>query len=318
MQHMKKRNTLLALAFFVSCLCAFSQKLPQNETYLKYISQYRNVAVNEMYRYGIPASITMAQGLLESGAGQSELARKANNHFGIKCGGDWNGPTSYHDDDATGECFRSYDSVLESFEDHSQFLRVRERYSRLFKLKRTDYKGWAYGLKAAGYATSPTYAQSLIRIIETYELYKLDTAAPVLSQTLGEAVGGATVGYNHGALPSTTSRPIYQYNKNYYIVVKQGDTFRSLSKELGISRRKLASYNERDKDDVLTQGEILYLKKKQSKAEKKYKKVPHVVKVGESMYTIAQRYGMRLDKLYKMNHLSVDYKIRVGDKLKVR
>ena len=141
----------------------------------KYISTYADLAVQEMYRSGVPASITLAQGMLESGNGRSELAQKSNNHFGIKCHNNWSGERVYHDDDAKGECFRKYSHPYQSYRDHSDFLRYRDRYKFLFDLKTTDYKGWAYGLKQAGYATDPNYATKLIKIIEDYKLYQYDT-----------------------------------------------------------------------------------------------------------------------------------------------
>ncbi|MCQ2128542.1 MAG: glucosaminidase domain-containing protein [Bacteroidaceae bacterium] len=279
----------------------------QNTRYLEYIDKYRNIAIEQMKKYKIPASITMAQGLLESGAGYSELTRKANNHFGIKCGSDWTGPTSHHDDDAKQECFRSYDNARESYEDHSRFLTTKRRYASLFNLRTNDYKGWAHGLKAAGYATNPVYAEMLINIIERYELYKLDDeSADKFIARIEENLHG------------TALRTIYMNNKNYYVLARKGDTFRSLGKELGISYRKLARYNERNKKDELVENEVIYLKKKQTKADKKYKKQVHVVRQGESMYSIAQRYGIRLKSLYKRNKLSPDYVIRPGDKLKLR
>ncbi len=153
-------------------LCA---QIKWNSRYQAYIDQYKDLAISEMLKYDIPASITLAQGLLESGAGMSELARKGNNHFGIKCH-DWTGATTYHDDDEEQECFRSYKDAYESYEDHSKFLTRQSRYRRLFSLKRNDYKGWAKGLKACGYATSPTYANKLIAIIELYKLHRYDSA----------------------------------------------------------------------------------------------------------------------------------------------
>ena len=168
---MKKQILFLIVVF--TCLAAQAQT--RNKQYESYIKQYRKLAVEEMKKYRIPASITLAQGLLESGAGQSVLARKSNNHFGIKCGGDWTGKTVSHDDDARGECFRAYKHPKQSYEDHSKFLAGRPRYASLFRLKITDYKGWAKGLKKAGYATNPRYAEQLIDIIELYDLDKYDT-----------------------------------------------------------------------------------------------------------------------------------------------
>lgn len=282
-----------------------------NQRFQTYINQYRDLAIEEMLRYKIPASITLAQGLLESGAGNSDLARKGNNHFGIKCHG-WTGATTYHDDDERQECFRAYDNVRDSYEDHSKFLARQKRYECLFSLSITDYKGWARGLKACGYATSPTYAERLIGIIELYKLYRYDTAktydkfmADHLSKDVPIREGG-------------TLHPIRIYNKNYYLTVREGDTFRSIAQEVGISYRKLARYNERDKNSRLRKGEIIYLKKKQTKADKAYKRRPHTVKAGESMYSIAQKYGIRLKSLYRMNNLSPDYTLKTGDRLRVR
>lgn len=282
-----------------------------NQRYQTYINQYRDLAIEQMLKFKIPASITLAQGLLESGAGYSELATKGNNHFGIKCHG-WTGRKTYHDDDEAQECFRAYNNVYESYEDHSLLLSRQPRYRSLFSLDGDDYKGWAHGLKKCGYATSPTYAQKLIGIIELYKLQQYDKAKKydrfMESRTYKDGPS-AKGGILH---------PIHRYNKNYYIVVKQGDTFRSLGKELGLSYRKIAKYNERNKRDKLVVGETIYLKKKQKKADKTYKNRPHTVKPGESMYSIAQYYGMRVKSLYKKNGLSPDYVPKVGDKLRVR
>lgn len=295
---------------FVACTGVLAQ-MKWNQRYQTYINQYRDLAIEQMLKFKIPASITLAQGLLESGAGYSELATKGNNHFGIKCHG-WTGRKTYHDDDEAQECFRAYNNVYESYEDHSLLLSRQPRYRSLFSLDGDDYKGWAHGLKKCGYATSPTYAQKLIGIIELYKLQQYDKAKKydrfMESRTYKDSPS-AKGGILH---------PIHRYNKNYYIVVKQGDTFRSLGKELSLSYRKIAKYNERNKRDKLVVGETIYLKKKQKKADKTYKNRPHTVKPGESMYSIAQYYGMRVKSLYKKNGLSPDYVPKVGDKLRVR
>jgi LysM repeat protein len=279
-----------------------------NAQYQTYINLYKDLAIEEMLKYHVPASITLAQGLLESRAGLSDLTVKSNNHFGIKCHG-WQGATTYHDDDASQECFRAYNNAYESYEDHSKFLTNQQRYNSLFKLDITDYRGWAAGLKACGYATSSVYSQKLIDIIELYGLDQYDNAK----------------GYDHFiAAHAATEKPekdvgyvhsIFFANKNYYIIAREGDSFSSISKEMDIPSRALARYNERNKNDRLNKGDIVYLKKKRHKAEKKYKHHPHYVKVGESMYSISQLYGMRLKYLYKKNHLSPDYQIHVGDSL---
>lgn len=277
---MKKQIISLVLIVISFTLSAQTR----NKQYEAYIKQYRDLAVEEMKKYHIPASITLAQGLLESGAGQSALARKSNNHFGIKCGGDWNGRTVSHNDDARGECFRAYKHPKQSYEDHSKFLASRSRYASLFKLKITDYKGWARGLKKAGYATNPRYADQLIGIIELYDLHKYDTK---------------------GGLKWMKENPNphqpYIANGLVYIVARTGDTWKSISKEFDISKRKLRKYNDLYKGYELQEGDILYLEKKNRKAPKNH--IVHVLRAGESMYAISQKYGIRLKNLYKLNKM---------------
>jgi LysM repeat protein len=303
---MKKTCLLLLLGFVTTTVLA---QVRWNERYQQYINQYKDCAIEQMQRHRIPASITLAQGILESGAGRSELALKGNNHFGIKCHG-WTGRTVYRDDDRSNECFRAYDSPFQSFEDHSLFLTSRPRYSSLFQLKTTDYRGWARGLKAAGYATNPRYADQLIEIIQLYRLYEYDTAKTYDKFIVEHA---KSVGSDSQPL-----HPIKVYNKNYYLYARRGDTFRSIGEEIGISYRKLARYNERDRHDSLQEGEIVWLKKKQTKAPKDYKGRLHYVRKGESMYSIAQTYGIRLKSLYKLNGLQPDYVLRIGDALRLR
>lgn len=303
-----KRLTTLLVSLIVA-LTAFCQ-MKTNQKYQDYIDEYKDLAIYEMLRYNIPASITLAQGLFESGAGQSELCRKGNNHFGIKCHG-WSGRTVYHDDDLAQECFRAYKDALESYEDHSKFLVNSQRYKRLFSLKRTDYKGWAQGLKDCGYATNPQYATKLIQIIELYGLNQYDQAKKYDKFLAHHSATTQPVN------AKSTIHPIHIYNKNYYLYARKGDTFKSIGEETELSYRKIAKYNERNKKDVLVEGEVIYLKKKQKKALKQFKNRPHVVKSGESMYSIAQMYGIRLKSLYKKNKLPKDYELRVGDKLRV-
>ena len=302
------RKIFLFIAISMS-LSAFSQ-MKWNSAYQQYIDQYKDIAIEQMQRYHIPASITLAQGLLESGAGRSELTRNSNNHFGIKCNNNWTGRRTYHDDDQKNDCFRVYDSAYESYEDHSKFLSGNQRYRPLFQLKPTDYKGWAKGLKACGYATSPVYAEKLVEIIQLYKLYQFDSAKGydhfMAQRTKDQSPTGASL------------HAIKIFNKNYYIIARRGDTFKSIGQEVGISYRKIAKYNERNRKDQLQEGEVIWLKKKQSKAPKDYKGRLHYVRGGESMYSIAQQYGIRLKSLYKMNKLSPDYEIKVGDGLRLR
>ena len=280
---MKKLKLFLIL--IISCLTLQAQT--RNKQYENYIKKYRELAVEEMKKYHIPASITLAQGLLESGAGQSTLARKSNNHFGIKCGSDWRGKTVSHDDDARGECFRAYKHPKESYEDHSKFLAGRSRYASLFKLKITDYKGWARGLKKAGYATNPRYADQLIGIIELYELHKYDEK-----------------NYLKWIKKNPNPHQTYIANDLLYIVVRAGDSWKSISKEFDISQKKLRKYNDLYKGYALQVGDILYLEKKNRKADKEH--IVHVLRAGESMYSISQKYGIRLKNLYKMNKMDAD------------
>lgn len=295
--------------FSISSMASWAQ-MRWNQTYQLYINQYKDLAIREMLQYRIPASITLAQAVFESGAGRSRLARLGNNHFGIKCHG-WTGRTIAEDDDALGECFRAYDHPLQSFEDHSKFLVNSSRYRKLFSLSMQDYRGWAHGLKACGYATNPRYAYKLIELIELYKLYVYDSARSY-DHAMVEYSGNQTVVNQAKPL-----HPIAIFNKNYYIRARRGDTFKLIGEEIGVSYKKIAKHNERDKDDALTEGEIIFLKKKRKKAPKAFKNRPHVVKNGESLYIIAQIYGMRLSSLYKLNDFTPDHTIHVGDVVRV-
>ena len=269
----------------------------QNNDYVAYINQYKDIAIEQMRKYRIPASITLAQGLLESGAGKSELARKSNNHFGIKCHS-WDGKRTYHDDDEKGECFRVYKSVRDSYEDHSIFLATGSRYAFLFKFSETDYVNWARGLKRAGYATSPTYADKLIEIIERYDLDRFDRTQGSKSRYLGP------------------HKP-YIANDIVYVVARQGDTMLSIAEEFGISKRKLICYNDLYRGYVPVKGDIIYLGRKHRKAQKPHKQ--HVVGDGESMHMISQKYAVRLNRLYQMNDATPDtYAPMVGDVIRLR
>jgi len=273
----------------------------KNPRYIQYIENYKDLAIREMQKHKIPASIKLAQGLLESGAGQSQLARRSNNHFGIKCGSNWRGKTTRHTDDHYMECFRSYSHPRESYEDHSQFLK-KSRYASLFLLKPTDYKGWARGLKKAGYATDPSYANRLITIIEDYELYKYDVQK----------------GYNRGASIAvpTYSHQVFLSNDLAYIIARDGDTFKSLGKEFDIRWKRLVKYNDLHKGYTITAGDIIYLGKKKAKANKKYPY--YVVRDGDSMHSISQKFGVRMKNLYKMNRKDEEYVPEVGHSLRLR
>ena len=291
---MKRTLRLTAIIAFLFISVAAVQAQRRNARYNEYIKQYAPLAVEQMKLHKIPASITLAQGLLESGAGYSELARKSNNHFGIKC----------------NECFRAYRNPRDSYEDHSLFLKRGARYAFLFNLKITDYKGWARGLKKAGYATDPSYANRLITIIEDYELYKYDSR--------GMTKRDARSWEKELKKKPWLANPhqVYIANDIAYIVARSGDTFQMLGKEFDISWKKLVKYNDLHREYTLESGDIIYLKEKRKKAAKPY--TVYIVRDGDSMHTISQKYGIRLKNLYKMNRKDTEYVPEVGDRLRLR
>lgn len=302
----------------------YSIKYTRND----YIEMWKLVALQKMYDHGIPASITLAQGILESGNGNSTLAREANNHFGIKCHG-WDGPGYYMDDDAKNECFRVYKTADESFEDHSQFL-MKRRYEGLFSLKVTDYKGWAKGLKKAGYATNPKYANKLIDIIEESELNKLDR----LSYKEFVAMGGGK------KKPTKETKEDKSKKKNVkkakedeleelvimhgreinisannvkYVNAKEGDNYEKIADDVKLGRWEILKYNDLDKSSQIKPGDIIYIQPKRSKAEVSV----HVIKPGESFRDISQLYGIKLKKLLKRNNIEAGTTPVPGKKVKL-
>jgi LysM repeat protein len=306
---MQRRIPVIVVLMQIAAIQFYGQV--SSNTREEYISKYKDLAVKEMKRTGIPASITMAQGILESGSGKSRLAVKANNHFGIKCH-DWDGKKIRHDDDARRECFRKYKSVEESYRDHSDFLTTKSRYASLFHLEPTDYKQWAEGLKKAGYATSPTYAKALIRIIEENQLYLLDQGVDVPDHDIYYADNQKKNAVNTG----NSQRQIFENNRVKYIIVKEGDSFTSLTAELDLLPWELSKYNETSENRSLSEGQIVYIQPKRRNAEAG--KVIHKVKSGETMYTISQRYGVRLDKLYARNQMETGTEPQTGTELMLR
>ena len=284
----------------------------------KYISTYAEIAVQEMYRSGVPASITLAQGMLESGNGKSLLATKANNHFGIKCHNDWNGGRVYHDDDAKGECFRSYSHAHQSYRDHSDFLRYRDRYKFLFDLKPTDYKGWAYGLKKAGYATDPSYPAKLIKLIEEYNLQQYDTKTAVIpaSPTVIEQAVPVSDQTKKKYFQFNSSREMYSKNGVPFIISSEGETYQSIAKSHGLFLKELLRFNDLKETKELRPGTIVYLQAKKNASVKGLDK--HVVEEGETLRDIAQRYAVRQNKLYKLNGWDKEHAPKEGDCIKLR
>lgn len=277
-----------------------------------YTSLYADKAVSEMQRTGIPASITLAQGIIESDYGRSRLATKANNHFGIKCHSSWKGKKIYHDDDRRNECFRSYSSADESFRDHSDFLVVGSRYDFLFNLRQDDYKAWAKGLKKAGYATNPKYASMLIRTIDENQLYLYDRLSSVTSAKSNikekkivsdvdpERSSRGEVEKSAEFVVRKSSR-LKLRNRIEYILVKEGDTYKSLAMEFDLLSWELFRYNDLPDDAALVPGQLLYLQPKRNKAE--HGNDYHIIKEGETMFMISQLYGIKLKLLYEKNHL---------------
>lgn len=294
----------------------------KSQAYLTYIKTYYKLAQIQQREYGIPASITLAQGLLESGAGQSTFAKNSNNHFGIKCH-DWTGDKIYQDDDEKGECFRKYNNVLDSYEDHSKFLKAKPRYSSLFTLSPTDYNNWAYGLKKAGYATDPAYAYKLISIIENYELHKFDLENEKISKKdiLAAEKGidkkrKGIFGGSMGSIDAESGHEVFKNNGVRFVVAQAGDTYGSIADEFNMSEKRIYSFNEINQYSTLTPGTQVYIQRKKTKAARGYN--THVVKNGESMYTIAQTYAIRIEKLYDLNKLPYSQGAQVGQVLKIR
>ena len=299
---MKRRLLLsIALLFFTLSGLAAQERITRQE----YIERYKALAIRQMVEYGIPASITLAQACLESGDGNSTLAVEGNNHFGIKCHG-WQGATIHHDDDLLQECFRKYDKVEDSYRDHSEFLHYRDRYAFLFELERTDYRGWAYGLKKAGYATAPEYAQRLIAIIEQNNLSQYDGVATedpdieaIPTPITAEKSVRITPDKGSPLYRISLARQVYSRNGVTYILAEGYDTYESLAKEFRLFRRELLRFNDMKTEIPIVAGQVIYLEKKRTRSAKFLEM--HVAEEGETMYDLSQRYAVRLRNLYMYN-----------------
>ncbi len=374
---MKKTITIF-MAFICLTVSASQTPAPEKTPQVIYIEQFATLAVEEMYRSGIPASITLAQGLLESGYGLSELAVKGNNHFGIKCHNNWTGGRMYYDDDRKGECFRKYKSPEDSYRDHSDFLRYRDRYKFLFDYKVTDYKSWAHGLKKAGYATDPAYPKKLINLIETYGLHEYDkkpssfaksekkaakkaekeakkaekearkSEKEAVKETVKEVVKQVVEDVKdvekveevvevESQLPPTPTeieqvrplseskrqefhfsltRQMYSQNGVPFVYSAEGETYQSIAASNNLFEREILKYNDAFRGEKLLPGTIVYLRPKKKQAAKGLDK--HVFEEGDSMRTISQRFGVRLDRLYKMNAMPEGYVPKAGDIIRLR
>lgn len=306
------KRLIVPIFLFVSLLSIAQNR---NQIYLSYIELYHQLAEKQQKEHRIPASIVLAQGLLESGAGQSDFARQSNNHFGIKCNTDWTGDKIYHDDDAMGECFRKYDQVLDSYEDHAAFLKNRPRYSSLFDLEPTDYEGWAQGLKKAGYATDPTYAFKLISIIEVYDLHRFDLGNAYNSKDFNKATianGYGSMGKIQGAM----NHIVYRVNGTRFLTSCNDDSYAVIADEFKTTESRIREYNEVDSSSGLPIGTRVYIESKKNKAPKECE--THVVQYGESMYSISQDYGVKVEKFYAINKMSFNEGISFSQVLKLR
>jgi LysM repeat protein len=298
-----KIYTYILFSFFVF-LNICSVQAQRNPLFLDYIQTYGKLAVSHMEKYKIPASIKLAQGILESGAGKSSFVLKSNNHFGIKCHLNWKGDRIYYADDGPNDCFRSYSNVEESFEDHSRFLTGKERYTALFDLDIKDYRSWATGLQKCGYATDKAYANKLIKVIEDYKLYRFDNKeeAEKLLKNTNKLFTLHRISYkDHGLI---------------YIIADKNDSYEKIAQDIGCDVETLIKYNEVPENFPVYAGDIIYLKKKKKHANKPY--FEHEVQIGESMHKISQIYGMQVKRLYKLNKKDFDYIPVEGDILRLQ
>ena len=312
-------KTPICITFLFITLLPSAQT--RNQAYLSYIDQYHQLAEKQQKEHRIPASIVLAQGLLESGAGQSVFAIESKNHFGIKCS-DWTGDKYFHDDDQQGECFRKYNQVLDSYEDHAVFLKSRPRYGFLFNLNPTDYEGWAHGLKKAGYATDPTYAYKLISIIENYDLHRFDLGENFNGNNRmtdkntdirsGENVNAGSM----GTIKAFVSHVLVKVNGVKFVTSLPGDTYAVIADEFNINEERLRNYNEVNSTIELKTGSRVFISMKKKKAPKNCE--THTTQIGESMHSISQDYGIRVESIYKLNNIPFSEGVKPGQVLKLR
>ncbi|MFZ9430629.1 MAG: LysM peptidoglycan-binding domain-containing protein [Bacteroidia bacterium] len=294
-QYFGRKCWMLCLSLFV-CQGLSAQLMSTRQ----YIDSFKFVAMQEMRAHGVPASITLGQGVLESASGNSKLAKNCNNHFGIKCRSNWTGKFCLADDDAKDECFRGYETAFDSYRDHSLFLKGGKRYFLLFELSATDYKGWANGLREAGYATNPNYGNILIGVIEKYRLSQYDSMV-----IFGEDF------YAPGVTAPATPTEV---NGIQAIMAKPGETPEQVAERYNMSTWQIYKYNDISKGDMLSPGEIIYLKPKRRRAIENN----HTVKNGETMREISQKYGVKVKHLYKLNRLEPGLEVRPGEVINLK
>lgn len=302
------KATALHIVLMFVWATAIAQPAERMMSREEYIEVFKDEAIKEMLETGIPASITLAQGMLESGNGNSPLARYANNHFGIKCHNTWDGPTFIQDDDAKNECFRKYRSPSESFKDHSEFLKTRSRYASLFELQPTDYKAWAKGLKQAGYATNPKYPELLIQLIEDNSLHQYDKESKMpLLASHSTKKHHPEVEKKH----TSSSNSLLVENNIKYVIAGENDSYYKIAEENEMSIWQLYKYNEVEKTHQPKEGEVVYLQPKRKKA----KVENHTVLPGETLFEVSQKYGIKTKRILKLNGLSEDAKLKTGQVL---
>ena len=322
---------IVAIVFLV-LVGAFSLSAKERQTREEYVEKYKAIAIAHMERYGIPASITMAQGILESDSGNSHLSLSSNNHFGIKCKKSWAGDRVYHDDDAKGECFRAYPSVEASYQDHADFLDQSPRYDSLFAYSADDYRSWARGLKAAGYATAPDYAERLVKIIESMKLYLLDkeNGNKIYSAAKNATANTEAWFENNLAVSDERINPnafrvtvnshkgygVYRTNHTFYVVAKEGDSFESVGAAFDISPKMLRKLNDVAKDATLAKGDVVYIERK--KTQWLGNVMIHKVVRDENLYSLSQSYGIRLKSLAKLNSLAKGADVKKGDVIRLK
>lgn len=327
---MKSFKLLILICICTSALQGVSAQSRQTKE--EYIARYRHIAIAGMERYGIPASITMAQGILESDCGNSVLSRKSNNHFGIKCKKNWTGDRVYHDDDAKGECFRAYPSVEASYQDHAEFLDANQRYDILFTYSTDDYVSWAKGLKACGYATAPDYAERLIKIIEDNNLQALDKPQAETPTHPQHVKDQAATWFEDNTIPQSASNTdpnafrvtinahegynVYRTNNTCYVLAKHDDTFARIARIFEMSESTLRSFNDRNSKEALQEGEIVFIEKKKSRWEGNT--MHHTVREGETLYSLSQSYGIRLKSLRKLNRMKSGQEFSQGQVIRLK
>ena len=327
---MKKLSIITAAAL---CICAAvlsvvagAQRSRGNTPQERYIYSYSDLAISEMQRTGVPASITLAQGIIESRSGQSKLASEGNNHFGIKCHAGWTGGSMRLDDDKPNECFRTYATPEESFRDHSDFLRYRDRYKFLFDLERRDYKGWAYGLRQAGYATDPSYATKLIKVIEDYDLGRFDfmtndelAAMPAPPHRIEEpvAIKNASSSPVQEEFRFSLSRVMYSVNNVPFVYSRDGEDYKMIAREQNLFLFEILRYNDVKANRILAPGTVVYLQAKKRKAPKGLE-MYIVAEDGEDFHAICQRFAVKENAIRSLNKLGQNPQLQEGDVIKLR